>query len=484
MDAMRAAMSLLITAAALANATGISRAPADKVETEAENILAMNAGLPVEYQADALFRLLQSGKLSSKTVRDSLLNDLFARSETAIQPSPLVYIGPDANDTREGRLPSALRSAPLDALSIQVETVQFLSLDKPLEAMELFGQIRNSPVSATCDVALLPESSIYYRELASLFALLRKRYPAKTASIELWLETQLGKVSSFLQAEPATELISSIGVSNVERQHLASLLAARLISLDPSSRDFSAETISHSLGNDMLRLSRQDSLLTGTLVSAYATVLEHVFREPQCSDQVGALRNTIDWFNGNAAPMIDAHSAKVDPSALVSPKTLGTWQVHELDDLSRFGGLLRKLFALRDGPAGYIASENEPATNSNGWELDAGALLDGLRQWDETEAQCQACVFDRKSMMYLTLLDYLPAGQIADRAVAGYLDFMASSSMETRNPAEWFDSFRMFLSLLREPSPQEQLRLANAKASGKLLNFLPSPFAHSARNKA
>ena len=95
---------------------------------------------PPEFTADALLRIVESGKLADKAARRELLEHAFQLAASAKFPVQMQAAQGTTTDTRAGSLSDAY-ALKLDALSLQSRAVRdMLPLDHA-KARELFGQM-------------------------------------------------------------------------------------------------------------------------------------------------------------------------------------------------------------------------------------------------------------------------------------------------------------------------------------------------------
>jgi hypothetical protein len=104
------------------------------------SIADLARGAPPEFTADALLRMVESGKLADQDARRALMEEAFQLAAAAKFPCECKGLPGTTTDTASGSLSQAY-ALKLDVLSLQSRAVRdMLPLD-PAKARELFGQI-------------------------------------------------------------------------------------------------------------------------------------------------------------------------------------------------------------------------------------------------------------------------------------------------------------------------------------------------------
>ncbi len=160
-------MRLAVIAGIFAFVVAAAEEKPPKLPPEIQQVVDLAMAAPPEFTADALLRLVESGKIP-KEARKDLISAAFAAAGRAQHLVRLVAGPGAALDTRSGFQASALRLG-LDALSLQSRAVDdMLSLDKAT-ARQLFERLTHPTLPAsTCESPLIPEISSFYDLLARL----------------------------------------------------------------------------------------------------------------------------------------------------------------------------------------------------------------------------------------------------------------------------------------------------------------------------
>ena len=138
--------------------------------------------------------------------------------------------------------------------------------------------------------------------------------------------------------------------------------------------------------------------------------------------------------------------------------------LQSLPEPEQFFGLLTPLFEHQEHPVVALASE---------WREGAVTFLSKLEDWQDPGQSCASCLFERKRMLYFTLIDVLPDGDLQQKTVASFIAFLARDSAQTENPIRWLSALDQLLRFTRHASADNQIRLDDIRKSGVIVNGLP-----------
>ncbi len=195
---------------------------------------------PPEFAADALLRIVESGRVADRNAGRALVEQAFQAAASASFPVRMQAIAGAATDTESGSLNQAYALA-LDALSLQSRAVRaMLPLDRAL-ARDLFGQIvRPTLAPLTCDDALVYKPDDYYQALTAVVnGTFSAKEKAKDEHLNLLIDV-LGQAMSPLQLSPLASVIESAGVTAAQRQLLWARFNALMAAMQPDDRSFTA----------------------------------------------------------------------------------------------------------------------------------------------------------------------------------------------------------------------------------------------------
>jgi len=230
---------VLILTLALLSLAVFGAEPA-KLSEPFRSIVDLASTAPPEFAADALLRIVESGKLVDRTASRELAVRAFELAAAAKLPVRMMAVEGATTDMESGSLNQAYR-LKLDVLSLQSRAVSDLLPLDPSKGRELFGRIVK-PVLAplTCDDALVYDPSDFYVALGAVAnGAFTPAEKAKEMHVNLLLES-LGLATSPSQIAPLASMIQSAAVTELQRQNLWTRLEAWEDNMQPDARSANA----------------------------------------------------------------------------------------------------------------------------------------------------------------------------------------------------------------------------------------------------
>jgi len=218
----------------------VSAAEPAKLPQPFQSIFDLASAAPPEFTADALLRMVESGKLADRKARRELVEHAFQLAMSAKFAMRMEAVKGATTDTESGSLSQAY-ALELDVLSLRSRAVRdMLPLD-PAKARDLFSQIVKPALAPlTCDDALFYQPSEFYLALSAVAnGAFSPREKTKEEHVNFLLE-YLGQASSPLQIAPLSTVIQSAAVTEAQRQLLWTRLASFVENLQPDDRSSSA----------------------------------------------------------------------------------------------------------------------------------------------------------------------------------------------------------------------------------------------------
>lgn len=198
------------------------------------------AAAPPEFGADALLRIVESGRVTDRNTSRALVEQAFQTAASAKFPVRMQAIHSAMTDTEAGSLDQAY-ALGLDVLSLESRAVRdMLPLD-PAKARDLFGQIATPALAPlTCDDALFYQPDAYYQALSAVVnGAFTAKEKAKEEHLNL-LTDVLGQATSPLQLAPLAAAIESAGGTAAQRQLLWARFNGLMAAMQPDGRSLSA----------------------------------------------------------------------------------------------------------------------------------------------------------------------------------------------------------------------------------------------------
>jgi hypothetical protein len=439
-----------------------------------EAVYGLSLGAPPEFAARALLHL--STRVSDKGLRRDLVEMAFRLASSAQHPFRTETLPAAGPDTRSASLSQAMRLG-LDALSLRTQAIeQMLAIDKE-QARRLFAEIEHLQLpAATCEQSLLADVSPYYIALAGI---VQSAFTAKErASAEHvgFTVAALGRISSIRELAPSARFIASLGWPRGEFEIALGAWTSKLESMPLDSRSFmaSANAIDEAVAQLVAR-ARQFGTLTAPLTEAYRSFLVAQFGAPRCSDAAVPSGRIVQ---DSQRPELFGEDIRGDLPPLSShemaPETVeGSMTVERYWQSEPAQRIFQECLKLRTGPNGI--SHSEADRRGPEWTRQLIDFLNVLAGWKASDESSDADYFHQKAIVYEMLLELAPPGDSADRIQMSYISFLRGSTLEQRNPVEWFSHAQSTLNRVRSTRPGEAPKLAAAyRASGSIILALES----------
>jgi hypothetical protein len=355
-----------------------------KLPEPLRSISDLAGAAPPEFTADALLRIVESGRLADRNTQRELIEHAFQLAAAAKFPVRMVGVTGTTTDTASGSLNQAY-GLKLDVLSLQSRAVRdVLPLDQS-KARELFGQIVKPPLAPlTCDDALVYDPSDLYQALSAVVnGAFTPKERAKEEHFNLLID-YLGQVTSPSQLAPLAAPLESVGVTAAQRQILWARFNGLLESMQPDDRSFGA------------------SLAALSALGA-----------------PGVQASLEKYRQKNHGCATDGAQTTKKPG---TPKLDPYWQSANSQQLLQAGQKLR--------------TDADRATPE--WQQQLADYLNLIASWTQDQAESDAVFYHEKCLVYTALLDLVAPGPQSDKILADYVDFVSNSSLYQQSPAEWF----------------------------------------------
>ena len=420
---------------------------------EPDRLIDAVNGLPVEYRADVLFRLIDTGRMAGKR---QVLEDLFAASSAAEYATALQDAG-GRTDTRSWAIASGLR-LQLDSLSIRCRVAQKMLDTDPDRARELFLTIMLPPAEPPrCEDALLPDTHIFF-ETAGFIA--DRSFPPSAGgqgdAIQ-FLEPVLRALSSPLEATAAAGTVRLALVrptsSLEQRQKLLGIFTARLAEMAGGDRAFTYAVNKLGLEEELIRLGEEcaaQRIGFDSTLAAYRTFLINHLQGERCGDSP-APAAILKRFNerlrlGGYLAQNDLEPLKpanLQPASVDGKLKLdGYWQSPAAKRL------LSAIKHLRFGNGSAPLATQQKATPQ--WQAEFRRFLSDLEDWTGPDEPSPGDYFHERAILYASALEVLPPGETRLAVLRDYAGFLTQSGVEARSPIQFLPHLRELFDLVRQ----------------------------------
>jgi len=374
--------TVLFVAAALAWAQ-----PA-KLPEPYQSIVELSHAVPPEFASDALLRIVESNQLADRDSKRRLTEDAFRLAEVATLPARMRALPGIPQDSRSSFLGRAY-GLQLDALLLESRAAtDMLAIDVP-KARELFGEIPPPSVAPlSCDDALVYDLSNFYQALGAMASLgFSEKERTKQDHVNFLLG-YLAQATSPLQFPPLADLIRTVNVTPAQREALWIRFNGLVENTRPDGRSFSA------------LLADRDH------APAQLQVFFDKNKGAGCPDDAVGLKS-------GSTPKLDLY-----------------WQSPQAQQL------------LQDGRKLRFTSNKQPLSDADRstpeWRGQLADYLNELANWGPAQEKSEADYFHQKCQVFVNLIDLIPDGSDRDVALAAFVEFINTSTLEWQSPVEWY----------------------------------------------
>ena len=410
-----------------------------------QSLLDLAQTTPSEFSSDGLLRIVETGKITDRDARRTLIEDAFRTAQAAKFPMKMRAIAGTTLDTRTGILAQAY-DLNLDALSLQSRAVKDLLGIDSAAALAMFEEIPPPSLAPlSCNDALVYDPSAYYETLGLV---VNRSFPTAARTKEEHINLLLGALSratSPLQLAPIAEVIRSANVTPAQRELLWSRYSGMLEYNQADGRSYvaSIDPLSRATGSE-------------------------------AADAFQKFRQRGTGCPGDASRGVEVQTRSRTVQAGSTPVVHPYWQSTEAKQMLEDGK------KLRFDSTGHQLSDADRATPE--WRQRLADYLSALAHWEPASEDSEADYYHEKSVVYLALIELIPAGGDRDQALNACIDFMNGSSLAQQSPVEWYLEAKLLLERSRQSSggepgkvleafehsgnPVLQLELAFDKATG------------------
>ncbi len=394
-----------IVVAVLIAAWGQARAGELVVPEKYRPILALAGGAPSEFAADAILRVVETGRIEDKASRAALIEQAFAAAAGARETVMRRVVQGSGIDTEAGMRDGGYRLR-LDAMSLQSRAVGLMLKLDPVRARAMFGEMaRPALAPLSCRDALVYDISAYYGALAGV---LDKSFSgperAREDHVNFALNSLAGMASP-VELGPGLRMLRAVSSFTApQRELLESRLGAVMEAMPPDDRSF--EAARQEIDAALPSVLRDEWLKFGRRMAAGET----------CGVPAGS----------GAALVAPAQGTSKD----TMPDTGPLWATNEAK------AMLASARAIRF--PGGAAFPSGGAAGEEDFVERFTAMLNDLGAWQQPEGEDAAAYYHEKCTLYEGLVDVAPAGAPRRRLIEDFAAFAASSSLQRDRTGEWF----------------------------------------------
>jgi hypothetical protein len=382
---------------------------------------------PPEFAADALLRIVESRKITSRDIQRDLVEQAFRLATTAKFPLRMKGLPGTLVDTRSGFLSRAY-DLKLDALSLESRAVtDLLAVDVPA-ARELFQEIPLPALAPlTCDDAMVYDVDDFYLPMAAIVnSAFTPKERAKEEHVNFLLG-YLGQATSPAQLAPLARVIKTVGVTKEQREILWNRFNGLLETLQSDDRSYAATlgAISAEAGPEM-----------------QISLEKYKQRGQSCKGD-------------RAAPSVPARPGNTRSNTPESTPKLDRYWQSEAAKRIRESGL-----RLRSTADGHFYTDAERATQA--WQERLADFMGELAEWTPDQEQSEADYYHEKCIVFEMLVELTPPGAEREKTLGDFVDFISNSDLQQQSPVEWFMQANSMLERVRPYQHGELAKLLEA----------------------
>lgn len=209
-----------------------------KKRTPVDDWIDQAAGLPPEYKADVLLRLLEGGRIDAAARRMEVAERAFDAARSAPEPFPRVVVPLGFTDAPGSMSASASRLG-VDQLSLSCRAIHAIAQTDPRRARELFAAVPfPMPKPANCRADTVPVVDPYFPLALELAERSFTPGKVKNGDSESFLVERFARVSTSSQAFAAAASLVSAKIPSGAFARAVTALAGSLTAIRSEDRAF------------------------------------------------------------------------------------------------------------------------------------------------------------------------------------------------------------------------------------------------------
>ncbi len=115
----------------------------------------------------------------------------------------------------------------------------------------------------------------------------------------------------------------------------------------------------------------------------------------------------------------------------------------------------------QSGESDDVAS-TESERKQAGWQQEAAMFLSELEQWNGSQEKFEMDHFHQKSVLYKGLFEMCPSGNMRERILRSYVNYLANHNAQKENRIEWFLHAGFLVNATRTPENEDRFILLEA----------------------
>lgn len=438
---------------------------------ELDEIRSLALSVPPEVGADALLELLGANLIHSREDRLEIANEAARLAEQAHFPyKKRLRFG--KSDTRSANM-RGVYMLNIDTESLRLRAIQYILLDSPPLARELFGQLtRYKGGRHDCRSRLVYDPELYYTTLLVIANRgFTKEDLRRERNVDL-IVLELQSLSSPAQVVPALKALRSIeGLTASQLRRVATALEDALLNIQPDDRAFQDGYELIEAASAFARVYQSYGVpLDGLIGSIRTYIIRQLSLPPRCADSIARMLQHKEG-DGKLPPVVVKFNSWTLRSVPVVSKELP--QIRESDTaISTVGPPIEDKDYWQTPTAKGIQydvrrqlmydKDDKPLSleqrSTGEWLKRAQALIARIRNWSQETGDSFSDYFHQKCDMYEIIISLLPTGPERALLLDDYSVFLGTTRMQRDNPTEWYFRFRSLFGQLRAQNELDRTR--------------------------
>lgn len=423
-----------------------------------------------EFAADALLRIVASGKIQDKQLKIKLLEEAFHRASEAQHPVRIGYGG--VAGTRSDALAESLNLG-VAKLSLQSRAVKALLVIDKKRARELFGEI--SPKLSLPSVGC-KEGFIYYdvsEFYDALNEIVTNSFDPKERSRDEHIQFVLPYISEMAspaQVAPMSKAILSLKPNQLQLPLLIATFTQALKNIandDHSFRQWMGKDETAKPIEALAKLCDKENVPKGDLLQSFRLYLLSQLNGVRCSDGLKLNDNpavaakyappkNMEFVNSNLFPDNPITASDINPSKIEE-----AFDSYYHYDKAGSAMRLEKFRELRFADNGRGERITDAEKEKSEWQIKLTDFLNSFALRTPGKDEIEEDVFNEKCEFYFALLDVIPKADAETRlrVFSDYIAFVSNSQIYKDNRSEWLFQAEKLLDVVLSAKGKERAML-------------------------
>jgi hypothetical protein len=449
-----------------AQSSGVTKVPAS--DKTASILFGDAKSLPPEFAADIVLQVAENDV--SLTARQKIRALKGAFDEAAQGQDDVLRMpwGMSVEETSEGLHALALMTGRLDRISQQARAVQDMAEIDPKLAkaeVEIMALPRLDPPPCRANWVYLPDA--YYVAVASVMRAGFSPEEISSGQREEFLRSVVSSVVSHSQLPPVTRLITASDLAGTELADVIPTYVHLLDSLRGDAHSFYFAASQQLVDAFVALVARLDKQGTGVLplITSFRGYLVANFKTAPCvpfNAHYGKLPPAVQEFNDSFSNrlksaglgIITDEEIKNDAKdSLPTEREPTRWKSKDMSDLTLS---LQKLPDMSKESKSAEAKYREYLLQLDAWS-------------NQSEPEIE--FFHQKSILYMGVIQRLPASTIRTNALMNFVKFLEQDSYQQVSRVDWFLYTGRLLAISTEPIERSEVMNALISSSDPVLNL-------------